>query len=128
MHPAAMCPPHQYFCPNDIKRSPHGLPYAYGLKPKVWGRAGPDPRAELQVDPAPGRQAEGLGRPGNTSLCVASPEQANSHSSDMKYHGEQGYNKQLSCESADSQTDRHTDRTDFIAGWPTLKKRLIKEF
>ncbi len=29
---------------------------------------------------------------GNTSLCVASPEQANSHSSDTSYHGEQGYN------------------------------------
>ena len=22
----------------------------YGLKPEVWGRVGPDPRAELQVD------------------------------------------------------------------------------
>ena len=31
---------------------------------------------------------------GNTSLCVASPEQANSHSSDASYHGEQGYNSQ----------------------------------
>ncbi len=31
---------------------------AYGLKPEVWGRVGPDPRAELQVDPA-----IGLGRP-----------------------------------------------------------------
>ncbi len=29
---------------------------------------------------------------GNSSLCVASPEQANSHSSDASYHGEQGYN------------------------------------
>ncbi len=29
---------------------------------------------------------------GNTSLRVASPEQANSHSSDASYHGEQGYN------------------------------------
>ncbi len=26
------------------------------------------------------------------SLCVASPEQANSHSSGVIYHGEQGYN------------------------------------
>ncbi len=33
---------------------------------------------------------------GNTSLCVASPEQANSHSSDASYHGEQGYNKKSS--------------------------------
>ena len=67
---------------------------AYGLKPEVWGRVVPDPRAELQVDPARGPQAQGLGRPiGNTSLCVASPEQVNSHSSDVSYHGEQGYNK-----------------------------------
>ena len=29
---------------------------------------------------------------GNTSLCVASPEQANSHSCGVIYHGEQGYN------------------------------------
>ncbi len=29
---------------------------------------------------------------GNTSLCVASPEQANSHSSGVIYHGEQEYN------------------------------------
>ncbi len=29
----------------------------------------------------------------NTSLCVASPEQANSHSSNVIYHGEQGYNQ-----------------------------------
>ncbi len=33
---------------------------------------------------------------GNTSLCVASPEQANSHSSGVIYHGEQGYNQSLS--------------------------------
>ena len=26
----------------------------YGLKPKVWGRVGPDPWVELQVDPAQG--------------------------------------------------------------------------
>ncbi len=31
----------------------------------------------------------------NSSLCVASPEQMNSHSSDASYHGEQGYNYQL---------------------------------
>ena len=30
---------------------------------------------------------------GNTSLRVASPEQANSHSSDASDHGEQGYNE-----------------------------------
>ena len=30
------------------------LPEVYGLKPEVWGRVGPDPRAELQVDPARG--------------------------------------------------------------------------
>ncbi len=36
---------------------------AYGLKPEVWGRVGPDPWAELQVDPARGPQALGLGRP-----------------------------------------------------------------
>ncbi len=29
---------------------------------------------------------------GNTSLCVASPEGTNSHSSDASYNGEQGYN------------------------------------
>ena len=29
---------------------------------------------------------------GNTSLCVALTEQANSHSSGASYHGEQGYN------------------------------------
>ncbi len=64
----------------------------YGFKPEVWGRVGPDPRAELQVDPAREPQSQGLGRPGNTSLYVALPEQANSHSSDASYHGEQGYN------------------------------------
>ncbi len=37
---------------------------AYGLKPEVWGRVGPDPRAELHVDPARGQQAQGLGWPG----------------------------------------------------------------
>ncbi len=61
----------------------------YGLKPEVWGRVGPDPRAELQVGAGRGPQAQGLGRP---SLCVALPEQANSHLSDASYHGEQGYN------------------------------------
>ncbi len=40
------------------------LVFVYGIKPEVWGRVGPDPRAELQVDPARGPQAEGLGRPG----------------------------------------------------------------
>ena len=121
---------------------------AYGLKPSVWGRVVPGPRAELQVDPARGPKlftwpvivhagdffwlvkkvthADGWlfwldsrskKSPawtgdffdwatwfllvfskwdiGNTSLCVASPEQANSHSSDASYHGEQGYNKFL---------------------------------
>ncbi len=58
----------------------------YGLKPEVWGRVGPDPRAELQVDPA----RHSTKHP--TSLRVASPEQANSQSSDASYHGEQGYN------------------------------------
>ena len=24
--------------------------WVYGIKPEVWGRVGPDPRAELQVD------------------------------------------------------------------------------
>ncbi len=66
--------------------------YAYGLKPKVWLMVVPDPWAELQVDPARGPQAQGLGRLGNTSLCVASPKQTNIHSSDASYHGEQGYN------------------------------------
>ncbi len=42
------------------------LGYVYGIKPEVWGRVGPDPRAELQVDPARGPQAQGLGRPGST--------------------------------------------------------------
>ncbi len=37
--------------------------WAYGLKPEVWGRVGPDPRAELQVDAARGPQAHGLGQP-----------------------------------------------------------------
>ena len=87
-----------------LKMWHHGkLSQAYGIKPEVWGRVGPDPRAELQVDPARGPQAQGLGRPGvfserdigNTSLCVALPEQANSHSSDASYHGEQGNNKTL---------------------------------
>ncbi len=32
---------------------------------------------------------------GNTSFCVVSPKQANSHSSDASYHGEQEYNEQL---------------------------------
>ena len=41
---------------------------AYELKPKVWGRVGPDPQAELQVDPARGPQAQGLGRPLSTFL------------------------------------------------------------
>ena len=31
----------------------------------------------------------GLGRPGNTSLCVASPD----YSSEASYYGEQGYNR-----------------------------------
>ena len=39
------------------------LLFIYGLKPKVWGRVGPDPRAELQVDSVRGPQAQGLGRP-----------------------------------------------------------------
>ena len=75
-----------------------GIANVYGLKPEVWGRVGPDPRAELQVDPALGPAALGLGRPGpfprkgNTSLCVAPPEHMNSHSFDASYHGEQGYN------------------------------------
>ncbi len=34
---------------------------AYGLKPEVCGRVVPDPGAELQVDPARGPQAQGLG-------------------------------------------------------------------
>ncbi len=33
---------------------------AYGLKPEVWGRVVPDPRAELQVDPAQEVQTQGL--------------------------------------------------------------------
>ncbi len=75
----------------------------YGLKPKVLGRVGPDPQAELQVDPARGTgdffdQAIWFllvfskWDIGNTSLCVALPKQANSHSSGVIYHGEQGYN------------------------------------
>ncbi len=59
----------------------------YGLKREVWGRVGPDPQAELQVNPAALESTIG-----NTSLCVALPEQANSHSSDASYHGKQGYN------------------------------------
>ncbi len=46
------------------------LVLVYGLKPGVWGRVVPDPWAELQ-------------------------EQANSHSSDASYHGEQGYIKKF---------------------------------
>ncbi len=68
--------------------------FHYGIKPEVWGKVGPDPRAELQVDPARGPQAQGLGRLvfserdiGNISLCVALPEQVNSHLSDASYHG-----------------------------------------
>ncbi len=38
------------------------LQWVYGLKPEVWVRVGPDPQAELQVDPAQGPQAQGLGR------------------------------------------------------------------
>ncbi len=38
--------------------------WAYGIKPEVWGRVVPDPRAELQVAPARGPLAHGLGRPG----------------------------------------------------------------
>ncbi len=69
--------------------------YVYGLKPEVWGRVGPDPWTELQVNPGqPGvlswyandNQISGV------NVCVALPEQANSHSSDASYHGEQGYN------------------------------------
>ncbi len=67
----------------------------YGLKPEFWGRVVPDPWAELQVDPARGPQVQGLDRLGSTSLCVASPEHANSHSPDASYHGEQGYNPLL---------------------------------
>ncbi len=33
------------------------------MEPEVMGRVGPDPQAELQVDPARGPQAQGLGRP-----------------------------------------------------------------
>ena len=62
---------------------------AHGLKPEVWGRVVPDPWVELQIDSARGPEGQGLGQP---SLCVASPEQANSHSSDASYHGKQGYN------------------------------------
>ncbi len=41
----------------------HALCKVYGLKPEVWGRVVPDPRAQLQVNPARGPQAQGLGRP-----------------------------------------------------------------
>ena len=128
--------------------SSFALLIVYGLKPKVWGRVGPDPRAALQVDPAWGPQARvsrqnkileldllprdqlwekavdwtlnfcSNGPPyrrpkgrvygltwfllvffkwdkGNTSLCVASPEQMNSHSSGVSYRDEQGYNNLL---------------------------------
>ncbi len=37
--------------------------FVYGLKPEVWGRVGPDPRAELQVDPA-----RGPVRPGDLTI------------------------------------------------------------
>ncbi len=50
--------------------------FVYGLKPSVWGRV-------VQTHGQSSR---------STSLCVASPEQANSHSSDASYHGKQGYN------------------------------------
>ncbi len=105
---ALQCNFHQtclFSAPYGSGSWPHGLMVLiYGLKPEVWGRVVPDPRAELQVDPARGPQAQwSVGRPlknvfskwdiGNTSLCVASPKQANSHSSDASYHGEQGYNR-----------------------------------
>ena len=35
-----------------ISKSPDQPKLGYGLKPEVWGRVGPDPWAELQVDPA----------------------------------------------------------------------------
>ncbi len=54
-----------------------GLNLAYGLKPEVWGRVGPDPRAELQVN-----LERGAAGPRAGSTCVASPEQTNSHLSD----------------------------------------------
>ena len=34
----------------------------YGLKPEVWSRVGPDPKAGLQVDSTREPQAQGLGR------------------------------------------------------------------
>ncbi len=84
-----------YFSGNIPTPDPVRPRVDYGLKPEVWGWGVPDPRAELQVDPARGPQAQGLGRPGvfserdigNTSLCVALPEEANRHSSDASYHG-----------------------------------------
>ena len=46
----------------------------YGLKPEVWGRVVPDPQAELQVDPAQGPQAKGLGRPENSTVLKIEAE------------------------------------------------------
>ena len=39
---------------TDFRSVTKGEALVYGLKPEVWGRyrVGPDPRAELQVDPA----------------------------------------------------------------------------
>ncbi len=95
----------------------------YGLKPEVWGRVVRDPRVDLVFS---------KWDIGNTSLCVASPEQANSHSSDASYHGEQGYNYVLSqtwglsCDSTDNllskqankpQTDGHYQAYYLPAMW-----------
>ena len=44
-----------------------------GLKPSVCVRVGPDPWAELQVDPALGPAALGLGRPGALPTGLVQP-------------------------------------------------------
>ena len=42
----------------------------YGLKPDVWGRVGPDLRAELQVNTTQGPNARGLGRSSTQSFLL----------------------------------------------------------
>ncbi len=69
------------------------------IKARGLGKGWTRPAGRAIGWPCPGAAGPRAGSKldiGNTSPCVASPEQANSHACDASYHGEQGYNCFLS--------------------------------